>query len=88
MNESASEFDRIYDKYINNDIKSLNIPEEIINKTLSLHPQNLDYLALSLANKDDLSLDLKYLIKKIKEEDYYGLRNLHDRIHFIFTNSN
>lgn len=86
-NDTASEYDKIYDKYINYDINSLNIPDEIINKTLSVHPLNLDYLALCQANKDDLSKDLKFMMKKIKEEDYYSLRNIHDRIHFLFTNS-
>ena len=78
----------MFDKYIDViDYTTLRIPKEIIIKTLSLHPINIDYLIITSATKDQLDKDLTLLSKILKEEESYGLRNLHDRIHFLFTNS-
>ena len=37
--------------------------------------------------KEDLDFDLDLVSKMLKEDESYGLRNIHDRIHFLFTYS-
>jgi hypothetical protein len=90
MNSSnrAAEFDMIYKKY--NDITDYNIlriPEDIRVKIMSLHPNKLDYLVLCNSRKEELDFDLALVSKKLKDDESYGLRNIHDRIHFLFSYS-
>jgi hypothetical protein len=85
----SSEFDLIYKKYRHiEDFEKLRIPEEVKNKILSLHPLKLDYLKLSEVNLEDLESDLKIVSDKLTDEESYGIRNIHDRIHFFLTKSN
>ena len=85
----ADEFDVINNKYKDiSDYKLFRLPEEIIVKIASLHPNKLDYLILCESKKGDLEQDLASVSKKLKEDESYGLRNIHDRIHFFFSFSN
>lgn len=84
----ASEFDLIYKKYKEiEDFEKLRIPHEVKVKYLSLHPLKLDYLQVCEVALSDLEEDLKIVSSKLVEEESYGIRNIHDRIHFFLTQS-
>ncbi len=87
-NDRAAEFDMIYKKYKDiSDYKVLRIPEETKVKILSLHPNKLDYLIDCESSKDELDFDQALVSKNLKDDESYGLRNIHDRIHFLFSYS-
>lgn len=87
-NDRAAEFDMIYKKYKDiTDYTVLRVPDDIRVKVLSLHPNKLDYLVLCDSKKEELDLDLALVSKKLKDDESYGLRNIHDRIHFLFSYS-
>ena len=87
-NDRAAEFDIIYKKYKDiTDYRVLRIPEDIRAKIVSLHPNKLDYLMLCDCKKEDLDFDLALVSKKLKDDESYGLRNIHDRIHFLLSYS-
>ena len=86
--EFISELDPIYDKYIDLiDYNILKVPSEIIVKTLSLHMNNVDYLVVTTAKKSELVKDFALGLLKLKEEESFVLRNIYDRICFLFTSS-
>lgn len=65
----------------------MRIPDIIKYKVLSFHPTLIDYLKLCEINISELDNDLKVVTKKLTEEESYGIRNIHDRIHFILSSS-
>jgi flagellin-specific chaperone FliS len=84
----SSEFDLIYKKYKDfDDYTKLRIPEEVKIKSLALHPLKLDYLKICEVLLSDLGSDLKLVSVKLAEEESYGIRNIHDRIHFFLSAS-
>lgn len=81
----TTEFDPINKKYFNlNDPLLLRIPAEIFYKFLSFHPVNVDYLRLANAKYELLKRDLVNISKLVNEDQSYGIRNIYDRIHFMF----
>ena len=87
-NNISDEYDLIYNKYkkIEKPI-DLNISYSVKNSFLALHPINLDYIKLSELESKTLNKDLELIISLLKEEESYGLRNIHDRIHFLYSYS-
>jgi hypothetical protein len=82
----SSEFDLIYKKYRNiEDFQKLRVPDKVLNKIMALHPSRLDYLKLIEIKIEDLEHDLKIVLEKLMDEESYGIRNIHDRIHFFLT---
>jgi len=37
---------------------------------------------------EDLKKDFDIILNLISDDDSYGIRNIHDRIHFLLTNGN
>lgn len=65
---------------------SMGIPSNICVKELALHPQNLDYVRLPfICSIDYLLNDLNIATESLKKNEIYGLRNIHDRIYFLFS---
>ena len=65
-----NDFDDIYIKYIKiSQIITNQIPENIIYKDICIHPSVLDYLQLSLMNKDVLKKDLETITKYINVQN-------------------
>ena len=72
------------------DYKMFSIPNEIKCKVLALHPDIVDYVAITETKKsyldNDLTIVSKLLLPKNKKSEinYYGIQNIFDRINFLF----
>jgi len=78
-----NDFDDIYKKYLKISQALIEqIPEGIYYKEICVHPSVLDYLEISLLNKDNLEKDLETITEFIK------LQNLNSSIYNINNNIN
>lgn len=86
--ENLSDVDVFFKKYEDIvDFDMLHVDNLIKNKNLAFHPKRLDYLLIGEMNLKEVKFDLDLMIQSLTREENYGPRNIHDRIHFLFSKS-